>query len=98
MAHFNLKNLATDLPLPWRSTIVGHAAGANVKVLRMDDAAYPNETHDFDEALIVIDGQMHLQIDGELVIVCAGEMYLVPANVPHAVAVGSHGILVIIDL
>ena len=55
MAHFNLKNLATDLPLPWRSTIVGHAAGANVKVLRMDDAAYPNETHDFDEALIVID-------------------------------------------
>ncbi len=38
-------------PQAWRSVVLGQAAGANVKVLRMDDAPYPDEQHDFDEAL-----------------------------------------------
>ncbi len=83
--------------MAWRSTMLGKAAGAQVKVLRMDAAAYPDETHDFDEALIVLDGQMNLDIGGAVIAVKAGELYLVPANTPHAVAAGSHGTLVIID-
>lgn len=92
-----LSALANALPQAWASRVVGHAAGANLKVLRMDAAAYPDETHDFDEALLVIEGCMRLALQGRVTEVFAGEVFIVPAGVPHAVAAGSHGTLVIID-
>lgn len=97
MAITNLLTLAASLPASWRSTVIGKAAGANFKVLRMDDSSYPNETHEFDEALLVLEGQMNLRFDETVVPVMAGEVYIVPAGVPHAVAPGSHGTLIIID-
>ena len=97
MAKTNLLACAESLPQVWHSKIIGRAAGANVKVLRMDGTAYPNECHDFDEALLVLDGQMNLEIEGSVIAVQAGEVYIVPAGVPHAVAVGSHGTLVLVD-
>ncbi|XAH23734.1 cupin domain-containing protein [Xylophilus sp. GW821-FHT01B05] len=97
MSHTNLLALAQANPQAWTSRICGQAAGANLKVLRMDAAAYPDESHDFDEALLVLDGCMNLDIHGEVVAVRSGEVFIVPAGVPHAVAPGSHGTLVIID-
>lgn len=97
MTKTNLHERAAEVPEAWRSMVVGRAAGANLKVLRMDGAAYPNEVHDFDEALLVLDGQMNLDLGGRVVQVRAGEVYIVPARHPHAVAPGSRGILVIVD-
>lgn len=97
MSKTNLLLQSSALPDAWRSIIVGRAAGANVKVLRMDDRAYPNETHEFDEALLVLDGQMNLEINNQVLSVRRGEIFIVPAGLPHAVAPGSHGTLVIID-
>jgi quercetin dioxygenase-like cupin family protein len=97
MPKLNLSAEASRLPIPWRSTVLGKAAGANVKLLRMDATAYPPETHPFVEALLVVDGHMNLEIDGQLICVQAGEVFLVPAGQPHAVAAGSQGTLVIID-
>ncbi|KQR41450.1 cupin domain-containing protein [Acidovorax sp. Leaf160] len=93
----HLPDIARALPKAWHSTIVGRAAGSQVKVLRMDDRAYPDEVHDFDEALLVIDGCMLLESKGQVQRVEAGCMVIVPAGLPHAVAPGSHGTLVIID-
>ena len=93
----NLIQQSSMLSSAWRSMVVGRAANANVKVLRMDGHAYPEETHEFDEALLVLDGQMHLEIRGEVVSVQRGEIYIVAAGLPHAVAPGSSGTLVIID-
>ncbi len=95
--HTNLFALASSLPEAWRSHVVGRPAGANFKVVRMDGEAYPNESHPFDEALLVLDGQMNLQFGDAVTRVASGEVYIVPAGVPHAVAEGSHGTLVIID-
>jgi len=97
MAKTDLRTLAATLPSAWSSNIVGKAAGVNFKVLRMDQAAYPNEVHDFDEALMVLDGQMNLRFEEKIVNVTTGEVYIVPAGVQHAVAPGSHGVLVIVD-
>ena len=93
----DLRAAADALPGTWRSKIIGHAAGANVKVLRMDEIASGEEPHPYDEGLLVLDGELKLGIGGEVVTVCAGQIYIVPANTPHAVAAGSHGTLVIID-
>jgi mannose-6-phosphate isomerase-like protein (cupin superfamily) len=97
MTKTNLHERAAELPEAWRSVVVGRAAGANLKVLRMDGFAYPNEVHDFDEALLVLDGQMNLDMGGHVVQVRAGEVCIVPAGHPHAVAPESWGILVIVD-
>jgi quercetin dioxygenase-like cupin family protein len=97
MIRVDLLHRSSELPQAWKSAVVGRVADANLKVLRMDGAVYPDETHDFDEGLLVLEGQMNLQMGGELVVVRSGEVCIVPAGVPHAVASGSHGTLVIID-
>lgn len=93
----NLRKVSNALPESRRSKIIGRAAGANVKVLRMDPVASGEEPHAYDEGLLVLDGELKLRIGGEVVTVAAGEIFIVPANAPHAVAAGSHGTLVIID-
>ncbi len=97
MSKTNLLETAGSFPKAWSSRVIGRAANANVKVLRMDSGAYPDESHDFDEALLVLDGCMRLDLQGQVTEVHAGEVFIVPAGVPHAVAPGSHGTLVIID-
>lgn len=97
MTHHDLIQTAHQLPTAWRSTVLGRAAGAQLKVLRMDGQAYPDETHDFDEALIVLEGVMHLTVGGHTQAVTAGQMVVVPAGQPHAVAPGSQGTLLIVD-
>lgn len=97
MSKTNLRALSNMLPETWRSKIVGLAAGANIKVLRMDGTTSNEGPHTYAEGLLVLDGELKLGISGEVVTVSAGEIYIVPANTPHTVAAGSHGTLVIID-
>ena len=97
MALTNLLTLAAKLPTSWQSTVIGEVAGGNFKILRMDGNTYPNEAHEFNEALVVLEGQLNLRFGETVVPVMAGEVYIVPAGVPHAVASGSFGTLVIID-
>ena len=98
MTHFHLNTSAGALPEAWKSTVLSRVGGANLKVMRMDGGAYPDETHDYPEGLLVIDGRLHLTIAGQLVVVGAGELYVVPPGQPHAVAPGSNGTLLIFDI
>lgn len=94
---FVLPDLAANLPRPWKSAAFAAVAGARLKVLRMDAQAYHDEVHDHDEAFLVVDGRMLLEVEGRAVTVDAGELYLVPAGTVHGVAAGSHGTLLVID-
>lgn len=93
----NFKNVAADLPQAWRSVILAKAGGANLKILRMDEVQHEAEVHQYAEALIVIDGCMKLSVNNRIIEVRAGEMYVVPAGLPHGVSVGSRGTLLIVD-
>lgn len=97
MHAIDLLATASQLPHAWRSHVVARPAQAQFKVLRMDASAYPAEVHDFDEALLVLEGCMRLEIGGRITEVQGGQVLLVPAGQEHAVAAGSHGTLVIID-
>ena len=97
MSLINLKAKAQGLSNAWVSSVLTTLGTSQFKLLRMDGKAYPNESHPFDEVLLVIDGQMNLQIHGALTSVQTGEVFIVPKNTPHAVAEGSFGTLVILD-
>jgi mannose-6-phosphate isomerase-like protein (cupin superfamily) len=94
----DLRQGAGQLEQAWRSKRIAGVGDANLKLVRMDAQAYPPETHPYDEGLLVVDGELHLDMAGRLVTVRAGELCMVPAGVPHAVAPGSTGTLLIIDL
>ncbi|WLH85931.1 cupin domain-containing protein [Pseudomonas sp. FP2338] len=90
--------IAAQLPESWKSKCLGQVGPARIKVLRMDEQAYEEETHDYNEGLLVVTGQLYLSIGTEQIHVAAGQMYLVEAGTPHAVSPGSYGTLVIIDV
>lgn len=97
MSKTKLKDFADALPTFWKSSVVAQAGASHIKVLKMNGQSFPAETHDYTEALIVLDGKMFLRVNGEPVEVSEGEMYLMRAGVPHAVEPGSHGTLMIVD-
>lgn len=94
----NLAEEAEGLPHAWRSKVLGRTAGANIKVIRMDEAGIPTESHaDFDEGFLVVEGQMTLEIEGRHVVMKAGDFYMVPAGQAHSVLPGARGVLFLID-
>jgi quercetin dioxygenase-like cupin family protein len=93
----NLAAVAGTLPRAWASTIVARIGGARLKVLRMDEAPYPDESHEEAEGLLVLDGELRLVLEGATVVVRPGEVFVVPPRTPHSVAAGSHGTLVLFD-
>ncbi|AAK25119.1 cupin domain-containing protein [Caulobacter vibrioides] len=94
----NLAEEASSLPQAWRSKILGRTGGANIKIIRMDEAGIPTESHaDFDEGFLVVEGHMTLEIEGRHIAMKAGDFYLVPAGQPHSVLPGARGVLFLID-
>ena len=98
MSHTNLNAAAQGLPEAWTSSVLARVGNANLKVLRMDGAPYPEERHEYPEGLLVIDGQLNLVLEGGPITVRAGELFVVPPGVVHGVASGSTGTLVIFDM
>lgn len=96
MSHVNLKS-AVAQSNAWKSSILAKIGGANIKVMRMDGTPYPVESHDYPEGLLVVDGQLNLTIGSDAITVRAGEIFVVPVGVEHAVAPGSTGTLVVFD-
>lgn len=96
MNPIHLKSTVAELDA-WKSIVLARVGGANIKVMRMDDAPYPDESHDYPEGLLVVDGQLNLTVGSEAITVKAGEIYVVPVGIAHAVAPGSTGTLVIFD-
>lgn len=94
----DLQRSAALLEQAWRSTLLARIGDANLKLLRMDAQPYPTEVHAYAECLLVLDGELRLEVAGQPVTVGAGGLYRVPAGVPHAVAPGSKGTLLILDV
>ncbi|WP_267226103.1 cupin domain-containing protein [Dyella silvae] len=97
MTPIRLINAASELPEAWSSCVLAAIGDACLKLLRMDEAAYPEECHDYAEGLLVLDGEMVLSMQGTIMRVGAGELCIVPAGVPHSVAPGSRSTLLILD-
>ena len=89
--------LAASQSEAWKSTVLAKVGGVNIKVMRMDGTPHPDESHDYPEGLLVVDGYLNLTIGQDAITVRAGEVFIVPIGISHAVAPGSTGTLVIFD-
>jgi mannose-6-phosphate isomerase-like protein (cupin superfamily) len=98
MPLIDFKSLAAEKTQAWKSAVVGKVDSTNIKVVRMDAQPSDEEIHDYNEGLLVLDGELLLQVGAETVAVKSGQMYLALAGTAHAVLPGSHGTLVIIDV
>ncbi|WP_246856798.1 cupin domain-containing protein [Brenneria corticis] len=89
---------ASSLPETWKSRILGVIGQANIKLIRMDKGGIPAERHDdFAEALILIEGNLQLDVEGQLIEMKSGDYYLIPRGKTHRVLPGSDGTLLLID-
>lgn len=98
MPHYALTDIARQLPDAWKSRVIARICAANLKLTRMDATSHVQETHDYAEGLLVVDGQLRLSVAGQPAAVHTGELYVVPAGVLHAIEAGSAGTLMIIDI
>jgi mannose-6-phosphate isomerase-like protein (cupin superfamily) len=90
--------VAENLQQVWKSQLLGAVGDAKVKVLKMGGDGIPPETHaDFDEMLIVLEGELPLVVDGVRHHLVAGDFFLIPKGQSHHVPAGSAGTLLIID-
>lgn len=97
MEKINLIAAASALSAAWRSRTAGRVGNAHIKLLRMDASPHEEETHDYPEALLVLEGRLELAVGGRCQTIEAGEMTVVDAHQPHAVCPGSSGVLLIVD-
>src|SRR5258708_5669169 len=98
MSPVNLAATAAGMPQAWTSRRLGQVGSACVKVLRMDELPVEADSHATDEALLVLDGRLELEVNGAPVSVKAGDLYMVAAGTPHTVRPGSRGTLVIVEV
>lgn len=95
----SIASVVADLPDVWRSRVLGTVGNANIKVLRMGGEGLPTEAHDdFDELLLVLDGELPLVVEERHFTLKAGEFFFVPKGEKHSVPEGSFGVLVVVDV
>lgn len=98
MMKIDLLTTANGLPDAWRSRVISHVGNAQIKLLRMDTSPHAEEVHDYNEALLVLQGKLVLFVEGQCRTLNAGELLMVEAGQPHAVCAGSNGSLLIVDV
>lgn len=59
------------------------------------DAILPEHSHPHEQITYIVRGELHFDLGGELRTLRAGELAVIPANVPHSARVGSGGALVL---
>ena len=51
----------------------------------------PEHSHPHEQFGVVLTGELRLTIAGELLVLHAGDMYLIPGDVPHSAEAGTEG-------
>ncbi|HET6524477.1 cupin domain-containing protein [Sphingopyxis sp.] len=92
--------LATGLlpPAGWQSLVLGKAGDVQIKLFKVDPGGLQQETHvAWSESLIMIKGEMQVEINGSIHTVRAGEYLNIPAGQSHSICPGGHGHFLLID-
>lgn len=95
----NLVSLGQSLPINgWKSFVLGTAGTAQIKLFRVDPNGLAQEVHpDWSESLVMLDGEIELELNSTAYTVRAGEQIHIPAGQGHAIRPGGHGVFILVD-
>lgn len=94
----NLKDTALSLPAGWNGRTLADFGCVRTKLFKVDPAGLAEERHsNWDEALLMLDGELILELDGAQLALKAGDFCLIPRGVPHRILSGCHGSFVLLD-
>lgn len=90
---------AKDLPLTgWTNLILGEAGTAKIKLFRVDPNGLAEEVHhEWSESLIMIEGQIDVELEGLIHTVAAGQHIHLPAGQAHSICPGGNGVFILVD-
>jgi quercetin dioxygenase-like cupin family protein len=98
MPCFNIRDLSPLTPLPGCRLRTPYGENLMLSHVEMDaGAVIPLHQHPHEQGGIVLKGRLELTIDDSVQVLEAGEMYLIPPNVPHQ-AVAIDGPVVAMDV
>ena len=81
------------------SRTIAEGPGGTVTLFAFDSGqALSEHSAPFDAIVVVLDGQAELTIGGKAVAASAGQMVVMPANIPHAVHAGERFKMLLIML
>ncbi len=96
--HRNLAGAARGLRSNWAGKLLGRPGGVGLKLFKVDAAGLASEMHPaYDEALLMLEGQAELSIDGVRVALQAGDLQVIPAGAWHEILPGGQGSFLLVD-
>ncbi|WP_374469011.1 cupin domain-containing protein [Phenylobacterium sp.] len=96
-APLKLARLARDLPGQWGRAVLGDVGGVRLKLFRTEGEGLAPEAHAWAEALLMVEGELTLVLDGEDVRLAAGDLQLIPAGCVHAIRPGATAAFLLFD-
>lgn len=71
------------LPGPWQPHVVAELNDVQFKVARVEGDFVWHEHEETDEAFLVVEGRLHIDLPDRTVTLGAGELFVVPKGVRH---------------
>ncbi|MFH1804745.1 MAG: cupin domain-containing protein [Pseudomonadota bacterium] len=94
----NLAAVAAQLPDGWAGRILADFGCVRLKLFKADAAGLAGEVHsDWDEAILMLDGELVLELDQVPVCLKAGDFHLIPRGVRHRILPGCSGSFILLD-
>jgi|688.fasta_scaffold299180_3 quercetin dioxygenase-like cupin family protein len=92
-----LAGLAQNLPGTWGRAVLGDVGGVKLKLFRTEGEGLDPEVHDWTEALLMIEGELTLILDGEEIFLSAGDLQLIAPGCLHAIRAGAKAAFLLFD-
>ena len=97
-AILNLSEAAAALPDGWKGRVLADFGCVRAKLFKTDPAGLAEERHpDWEEALLMLNGELVIEIAGARHVLKAGDFCLIPRGTPHRILPGCHGCFLLLD-
>ena len=85
MEHYTWEKLDKEVlnPRMWRKVIAGEKAMV-AQVFISKGAVVPEHHHESEQITYILEGALQFQIDGQEIVVSAGQVLRIPSHMPHA--------------
>jgi len=89
----NVFEVAENLRGPWQWETLALVNDTVIRVV-LYEGEYPEHTHDADQWLLVMEGEVHVDVEGEEVRLRRGDTYVIPRGRRHRVSAPVRSVVV----